>query len=71
MVSNDLNVFGKEFNYTKEELTKTYKAVDVGTESPYIKAAKTLETGIYNNAILDLCPADGGRIEYRNQGFRL
>lgn len=62
VVSNDLNVFGKEFNYTKEELTKTYKAVDVGTESPYIKAAKRFETGIYNNAILVYVPADGDEL---------
>ena len=61
-VSTELNVFGKEFNYTKEELTKVYTAVDVAVESPYIKAAKLFETGRYNNSILVYVPTNGDQL---------
>ena len=61
-VSAKLNSFGQEFTYTKEELTKTYGASDVETESPYVKAAKIFETGTYNNSILVYVPADNTKI---------
>ena len=61
-VSAMLNVFGKEFTYDQTTLTKIYKAADAGTESPYVKAAKLFETGIYNNSILVYVPADGAKL---------
>ena len=57
-VSAVLNIFGNDFGYTASELTKVNVAADVPNESPYIKAAKLFETGIYNNSILVYVPAD-------------
>ena len=63
-VSAMLNTFGKEFTYDQTALTKIYKKADAiaGTESPYVKAAKLFETGIYNNSILVYVPADGAKL---------
>ena len=63
-VSAMLNTFGKEFTYDQTTLTKIYKKADAiaGTESPYVKAAKLFETGIYNNSILVYVPADGAKL---------
>lgn len=61
-VSAMLNVFGNEFTYDQTALTKIYKAADAKTESPYVKAAKLFETGIYNNSILVYVPADGAKL---------
>lgn len=63
-VSAMLNVFGKEFTYDQTTLTKLYKKADAnaGTESPYVKAAKLFETGVYNNSILVYVPADGAKL---------
>lgn len=63
-VSAMLNVFGNEFTYDQTDLTKIYKTADAnaGTESPYVKAAKLFETGIYNNSILVYVPADGAKL---------
>lgn len=63
-VSAMLNTFGKEFTYDQTALTKIYKKADAiaGTESPYVKAAKLFETGIYNNSILVYVPADGDKL---------
>ena len=63
-VSAMLNVFGNEFKYNQTDLTKTYKTGDAiaGTESPYVKASKLFETGIYNNSILVYVPNDGDKL---------
>lgn len=61
-VSAMLNTFGKEFTYDQTALTKIYKAADAKTESPYVKAAKLFETGVYNNSILVYVPADGDKL---------
>lgn len=63
-VSAMLNTFGKEFTYDQTDLTKIYKTADAnaGTESPYVKAAKLFETGIYNNSILVYVPTDGAKL---------
>lgn len=63
-VSAMLNVFGNEFTYDQNDLTKIYKKADAiaGTESPYVKAAKLFETGSYNNSILVYVPADGAKL---------
>ena len=61
-VSAMLNVFGNEFTYDQTALTKIYKAADAKTESPYVKAAKLFETGVYNNSILVYVPADGDKL---------
>ena len=63
-VSAMLNVFGNEFTYDQTTLTNIYKKADAiaGTESPYVKAAKLFETGIYNNSILVYVPADGAKL---------
>lgn len=63
-VSAMLNTFGKEFTYDQTDLTKIYKKADAiaGTESPYVKAAKLFETGVYNNSILVYVPADGDKL---------
>ena len=57
-ISAALNIFSNEFNYTAGDLTKVNVAADVPNESPYIKAAKLFETGIYNNSILVYVPTD-------------
>lgn len=53
-VSAMLNTFGNEFTYNQTDLTETYNTAkaNAGTESPYVKAAKLFETGVYNNSIL-------------------
>ena len=63
-VSAMLNTFGKEFRYDQTDLTKIYKTAEAnaGTESPYVKAAKLFETGIYNNSILVYVPTDGAKL---------
>lgn len=63
-VSAMLNTFGKEFTYDQTALTNIYKTPDAnaGTESPYVKAAKLFETGVYNNSILVYVPADGAKL---------
>lgn len=63
-VSAMLNTFGKEFTYDQTTLTNIYKKADAiaGTESPYVKAAKLFETGIYNNSILVYVPTDGAKL---------
>ena len=63
-VSAMLNTFGNEFIYDQTALTNIYKTADAnaGTESPYVKAAKLFETGIYNNSILVYVPADGAKL---------
>ena len=63
-VSAMLNTFGNEFTYNQTDLTETYNSVKAvaGTESPYVKAAKLFETGIYNNSILVYVPADGAKL---------
>lgn len=61
-VSAMLNIFGNEFTYDQTDLTKIYKAADAKTESPYVKAAKLFETGVYNNSILVYVPADGDKL---------
>ena len=61
-VSARLNRFRKEFEYSKETLTKVYTKNDVPTESPYVKAAKIFETGVYNNSILVYVPADNSKV---------
>ena len=63
-VSAMLNTFGKEFTYDQTDLTETYNSAKAiaGTESPYVKAAKLFETGIYNNSILVYVPADGDKL---------
>lgn len=63
-VSAMLNTFGNEFTYNQTDLTETYNSVKAvaGTESPYVKAAKLFETGIYNNSILVYVPADGDKL---------
>lgn len=58
-VSTELNLFKREFSYNAESLTKVYRAEDAATESPYVKAAKLFETGVYNNSILVYVPEDG------------
>ena len=63
-VSAMLNTFGNEFTYNQTDLTDTYNTVkaNAGTESPYVKAAKLFETGVYNNSILVYVPADGDKL---------
>lgn len=63
-VSAMLNTFGNEFTYNQTDLTETYNSdkANAGTESPYVKAAKLFETGIYNNSILVYVPADGAKL---------
>lgn len=63
-VSAMLNTFGNEFTYNQTDLTDTYNTVkaNAGTESPYVKAAKLFETGVYNNSILVYVPADGAKL---------
>ena len=63
-VSAMLNTFGNEFTYNQTDLTDTYNTAkaNAGTESPYVKAAKLFETGIYNNSILVYVPADGAKL---------
>lgn len=63
-VSAMLNTFGNEFTYNQTDLTETYNSVKAvaGTESPYVKAAKLFETGIYNNSILVYVPTDGDKL---------
>jgi hypothetical protein len=63
-VSAMLNTFGNEFTYNQTDLTDTYNTAkaNAGTESPYVKAAKLFETGIYNNSILVYVPADGDKL---------
>lgn len=63
-VSAMLNTFGNEFTYNQTDLTETYNSAKAvaGTESPYVKAAKLFETGIYNNSILVYVPADGAKL---------
>lgn len=63
-VSAMLNTFGNEFTYNQTDLTDTYNTAkaNAGTESPYVKAAKLFETGVYNNSILVYVPADGAKL---------
>lgn len=63
-VSAMLNTFGNEFTYNQTDLTDTYNSdkANAGTESPYVKAAKLFETGVYNNSILVYVPADGAKL---------
>lgn len=63
-VSAMLNTFGNEFTYNQTDLTETYNSAkaNAGTESPYVKAAKLFETGVYNNSILVYVPADGDKL---------
>lgn len=63
-VSAMLNTFGKEFTYDQTDLTDTYNTdkANAETESPYVKAAKLFETGVYNNSILVYVPADGDKL---------
>ena len=63
-VSAMLNTFGNEFSYNQTDLTDTYNTAkaNAGTESPYVKAAKLFETGVYNNSILVYVPADGDKL---------
>lgn len=64
-VSAMLNVFGNtEFTYNQTDLTDTYNTAKANaeTESPYVKAAKLFETGVYNNSILVYVPADGDKL---------
>ena len=63
-VSAMLNTFGNEFTYNQTDLTETYNTAkaNAGTESPYVKADKLFETGVYNNSILVYVPADGDKL---------
>lgn len=63
-VSAMLNTFGNEFTYDQTALTDTYNTdkANAETESPYVKAAKLFETGVYNNSILVYVPADGDKL---------
>ena len=63
-VSAMLNTFGNEFTYDQTALTETYNSdkANAGTESPYVKAAKRFEAGVYNNSILVYVPADGDKL---------
>jgi len=63
-VSAMLNTFGNEFTYNQTDLTDTYNTdkANAETESPYVKAAKLFETGVYNNSILVYVPADGDKL---------
>ena len=63
-VSAMLNTFGKEFTYDQTDLTDTYNTdkANAETESPYVKAAKLFETGVYNNSILVYVPTDGDKL---------
>lgn len=63
-VSAMLNTFGNEFTYNQTDLTDTYNTAkaNAGTESPYVKAAKLFETGVYNNSILVYVPTDGAKL---------
>lgn len=63
-VSAMLNTFGNEFAYNQTDLTETYNSAKAiaGTESPYVKASKLFETGIYNNSILVYVPNDGDKL---------
>lgn len=63
-VSAMLNTFGNEFTYDQTALTETYNSdkANAGTESPYVKAAKRFEAGVYNNSILVYVPADGAKL---------
>ncbi len=61
-VSTHLNIFNNEFSYDLTSLTKRYADTDLNTESPYVKAAKLFETGIYNNSILVYVPAANSQL---------
>lgn len=60
-VSAMLNTFSDDFYYTADDLTRVNIEDEYGNipgKSPYVKAAKLFETGIYNNSILVYVPKD-------------
>lgn len=63
-VSAPLNRFNHEFTYTKEDMLRLYKDVNLPTGttprvSPYAHAGMEFENGKYNNTILVYVPTDG------------
>ena len=62
-VSAELNVFNRDFNYTVEELKKTYSSNDTIIESPYVKAGKVFNEGKYQNSLLVYVPADNATLD--------
>ncbi len=59
-VKTTLNRFRGDFSYTLDQFKKVYTDDDRAPEkvSPYVKAAKVFEHGIYNNTVLVYVPHD-------------
>lgn len=58
-VSAELEKFRGDFEYTVEDLTKTYGKDDVAIESPYVKAGKVFNEKKYQNSLIVYVPSDG------------
>ncbi len=59
-VKTTLNKFGGDFEYTPQEFRKVYTNADRAADkvSPYVKAAKVFEHGMYNNTVFVYVPHD-------------
>lgn len=62
-VSAELDKFRNDFDYTVDELTKTYGSEDVGTKSPYVKAGEVFNKGKYKNSLIVYVPYDGAILD--------
>ncbi len=64
-VKTTLNRFARNFTYTLAEFKKVYTEADRAPEkvSPYVKAAKLFEHGMYNNTVLVYVPNDADVME--------
>ena len=59
-VKTTLNKFSGDFEYTLQEFRKVYTNADRAADkvSPYVKAAKVFEHGMYNNTVFVYVPHD-------------
>lgn len=62
-VSAELNVFNRDFDYTVEELKKTYGSADTIIESPYVKAGKVFNEGKYQNSLIVYVPYNNATLD--------
>ena len=62
-VSAELNVFNRDFDYTVEELKKTYGSADTIIESPYVKAGRVFNEGKYQNSLIVYVPYNNATLD--------
>lgn len=62
-VSVELEKFRGDFEYTVEDLIKTYGKDDVATESPYVQAGRVFNERKYQNSLIVYVPAKGAILD--------